>query len=107
MRFSLLVALCLSGAATAAERLPLIVGGQSIQVELAATPAARQRGLMGRTHLAPDTGMLFVFDAPGRHCFWMRDTPLPPAEAQPPRARKASSGAASWSKWISTASPPS
>lgn len=77
----LLVALCLSGAATAAERVPLVVGGQHIQVEVAATPAARQRGLMGRTHLAPDSGMLFVFDAPGRHCFWMRDTPLPLAIA--------------------------
>ena len=21
--------------------------------------------------------MLFVFEHPGRHCFWMRDTPLP------------------------------
>ena len=77
MRFRLLVALCLSGAATAAERLPLIVGDQRIQVEVVATPAARQRGLMGRTHLAADSGMLFVFEAPGRHCFWMRDTPLP------------------------------
>jgi uncharacterized membrane protein (UPF0127 family) len=32
---------------------------------------------MGRTHLAADGGMLFVFEQPGRHCFWMRDTPLP------------------------------
>lgn len=77
----LIIALCLPGAATAAERLPLIVGGQTIQVEVAATPAARQRGLMGRTHLAADAGMLFVFDVPGRHCFWMRDTPLPLAIA--------------------------
>lgn len=32
---------------------------------------------MGRTHLAADGGMLFVFEQPGRYCFWMRDTPLP------------------------------
>jgi hypothetical protein len=32
---------------------------------------------MGRTHLAADGGMLFVFEQPDRHCFWMRDTPLP------------------------------
>ncbi|MFN3715884.1 MAG: DUF192 domain-containing protein [Thiobacillus sp.] len=82
MRSSVMIAaLCLSGAATAAERLPLTVGGQTIQVELATTPAARERGLMGRTHLAADSGMLFVFDAPGRHCFWMRDTLLPLAIA--------------------------
>jgi uncharacterized membrane protein (UPF0127 family) len=32
---------------------------------------------MGRTHIAADGGMLFVFEQPGRHCFWMRDTLLP------------------------------
>lgn len=77
MRFSLLPALLFAGAALAADRLPLVLGSQTIQVEVAATPQARQRGLMGRTHIAADSGMLFVFDAPGRHCFWMRDTPLP------------------------------
>jgi len=64
-------------AAHAAERLPLTIGGQTIQVEIAATPAQRQQGLMGRTHLAADSGMVFVFEAAGRHCFWMRGTPLP------------------------------
>lgn len=73
----LLFALCLAGTAHAAGEVSLIVGGQTLRAELAATPADRQRGLMGRTHLAADAGMLFVFDAPGRHCFWMRDTPLP------------------------------
>ena len=81
MRSSLLIALCLSGLAHAQGQLPLVVGGQTVRAELAATPATRQRGLMGRTHLAADAGMLFVFDAPGRHCFWMRDTPLPLAIA--------------------------
>ncbi len=81
MRCSLLLALGLAGVAHTAAALPLEVGGQTIQVEVAANPAARQRGLMGRTHLASDTGMLFVFESPGRHCFWMRDTPLPLAIA--------------------------
>lgn len=65
------------GAAHAEGRLPIVVGGQRIEVEVAATPQAQRRGLMGRTHLAADSGMLFVFATPGRHCFWMRDTPLP------------------------------
>ncbi|MEW6118849.1 MAG: DUF192 domain-containing protein [Pseudomonadota bacterium] len=73
----LLALLLVVPAAQAGERLPLVVGSQTIQVEVAATPQARQRGLMGRTHLPSDSGMLFVFEAPGRHCFWMRDTPLP------------------------------
>ncbi len=71
-----LVFLCNMAAAGDAWR-PLTVGGQVIRVEVADSPQARQRGLMGRTHLAADSGMLFVFDTPGRHCFWMRDTPLP------------------------------
>lgn len=78
MRSSLaLTLLLLAGAAHAADRLPLVVGKQTIQVEVAATPQSRQRGLMGRTWLAADSGMLFVFESAGRHCFWMRDTPLP------------------------------
>lgn len=32
---------------------------------------------MRRTHLDDDAGMLFVFEHPDRHCFWMKDTPLP------------------------------
>lgn len=55
----------------------LRVGPHVFAVEVAATPRARQRGLMGRTHVPADGGMLFVFEQPGRHCFWMRDTPLP------------------------------
>ena len=72
-----LAAVC--GAAGAADdaSLPLRIGQNTFQVEIAATPQQRQRGLMGRTHLAADGGMLFVFEQPGRHCFWMRDTPLP------------------------------
>jgi len=68
------------GAASAAENralLPLHIGPHAFQVEVAATPSERRRGLMGRTHLPADGGMLFVFEQSGRHCFWMRDTPLP------------------------------
>ena len=73
-----LIVLC--GAASAAEngpRLPLRIGPHAFQVEVAATEPQRQHGLMGRTYLSADGGMLFVFERPGRHCFWMRDTPLP------------------------------
>jgi hypothetical protein len=75
-RFGALALVVLWGTASDA-RLPLRIGPHAFQVELAATPQQRQRGLMGRTHLAADGGMLFVFEQPGRHCFWMRDTPLP------------------------------
>lgn len=80
MRSSALFLAALCGAACAAENdrgLPLRIGPHAFQVEVAATPQQRQRGLMGRTHLPADGGMLFIFEQPGRHCFWMRDTPLP------------------------------
>ena len=77
---SALALICLCGTVSAAAsdaRLPLRIGPHAFEVEVAATPDARGRGLMGRTHLPADGGMLFVFEQPGRHCFWMRDTPLP------------------------------
>lgn len=73
----LALALLPASGAAGAGQLPLRIGPHAFQVEVASTPAQRQRGLMGRTHLAADGGMLFVFERPGRHCFWMRDTPLP------------------------------
>ena len=80
MRSSVFALLLLCSAASAVAndaRLPLRIGPHAFQVEVASTPSQRQRGLMGRTHLAADGGMLFVFEQPERHCFWMRDTPLP------------------------------
>lgn len=74
------VLLLLFGAASAAAtdaRLPLSIGVHVFQVEVAATPRERERGLMGRTRLPDNGGMLFVFDRTGQHCFWMRNTPLP------------------------------
>jgi uncharacterized protein len=49
----------------------------AVTVELARTDAERARGLMYRTALAPDAGMLFLFDETERHGFWMKNTPLP------------------------------
>lgn len=47
------------------------------QVEIAATPAQRSRGLMFREHLADDRGMLFDFQAPQPVTMWMRNTLIP------------------------------
>ena len=46
-------------------------------VELADTDAARTRGLMERTSLPDDGGMLFVFPKPEVHRFWMKNTRIP------------------------------
>jgi uncharacterized membrane protein (UPF0127 family) len=42
-------------------------------VELATTPQQRYQGLSGRRSLAPDEGMLFVFDEADERTFCMRD----------------------------------
>ena len=41
------------------------------------TPALRERGLSGRTALAADEGMLFLFDSPEIQSFWMKDMRFP------------------------------
>ena len=75
--FALLLLCAVASAAGDDAQLPLHIGPHAFLVEVAATAPQRQHGLMGRTHLPADGGMLFVFEHPGRHCFWMRDTPLP------------------------------
>ena len=47
------------------------------RVELALTEEQRERGLMFRNHLDEDAGMLFVFAAPTRLVFWMKNTFIP------------------------------
>jgi uncharacterized protein len=37
----------------------------------------RSDGLMMRNKMAANQGMLFVFERPESHCFWMRNTLLP------------------------------
>lgn len=59
------------------KQVELAVGGHSIAVEIAATPEARQQGLMHREELAADEGMLFVFPDERPRSFWMKNTPLP------------------------------
>jgi hypothetical protein len=47
------------------------------RVELAIKPEEFQRGLMFRTELAQDAGMLFVAKFPQQHTFWMKNTLIP------------------------------
>jgi uncharacterized membrane protein (UPF0127 family) len=64
--------------------LPIIelkAGIYRIQAEVANTPQARQVGLMNRTSMPTDSGMLFIFDQKATHCFWMSNTKIPLAIA--------------------------
>jgi uncharacterized protein len=49
----------------------------TLTVEVADSPAERERGLMGRTSLAEDAGMVFLFDRATSTAFVMRDTTIP------------------------------
>jgi len=49
----------------------------SLRVEVADEPAEWARGLMFRTELAEDDGMLFAFPTDVGYPFWMQNTPLP------------------------------
>lgn len=46
-------------------------------VELATNDFERARGLMFRSTLAADQGMLFIFDSLGEYPFWMKNTQIP------------------------------
>jgi uncharacterized membrane protein (UPF0127 family) len=52
-------------------------GEQEVAVEIADTDAERQRGLMGRTSLAEDAGMVFLFPGETAGGFWMKNTLIP------------------------------
>ncbi len=63
-----------------AQSLPLIelsAGIHRIEAEVAHTQETRMRGLMMRTAMPTQRGMLFVFDHDARHCMWMKNTLLP------------------------------
>jgi uncharacterized membrane protein (UPF0127 family) len=50
--------------------------GLSLQVEIAETEKQRAQGLMHRSFLASNKGMLFVFDQVGIQRVWMKNTPM-------------------------------
>ena len=55
----------------------LLIRGQPLDVEIAQTPEDRALGLMFRESLAPDSGMLFIFDSTQTLSFWMKNTWIP------------------------------
>lgn len=58
-------------AQTQPAREKLVIAGETFQLEVAADPAMRERGLMGRTEIAADGGMLFIYPRPQVMSFWM------------------------------------
>ncbi len=61
--------------------IPLIIktqnGKKPFRVELARTDHEQAKGLMFRTEMGADEGMLFIRNPPGVASFWMRNTVIP------------------------------
>jgi len=65
--------------AQAFERGTLVIqtqsGDHTFVVDLASTPEDKRAGLMGRTDIPPDYGMLFDFRGHEQVAMWMKNTP--------------------------------
>lgn len=63
------------------QQVPLTIraanGPHLFTVEVARTQEEQARGLMYRTSLAADRGMIFPFDPPQDASFWMKNTLIP------------------------------
>jgi uncharacterized protein len=55
----------------------LWVGPRELNAELALTANEIQTGMMFRTNTPESEGMLFLFSAPHRTSFWMKNVPVP------------------------------
>ncbi len=57
--------------------IKLNAGINVIRAEVAATDPEREKGLMFRTALGGNQGMVFLFDTNGQECMWMKNTLIP------------------------------
>ncbi len=55
----------------------VIIKGKKIVIDLADSEEERSKGLMFRTSLKENAGMLFIFENPSVQAFWMKNTLIP------------------------------
>jgi uncharacterized protein len=79
--FSALLCLPVMALPKKAQMLPIeahtTLNGKTIQLEVARTVEQQATGLMFRTELAEDRGMIFLFHPPTPINFWMKNTLIP------------------------------
>lgn len=63
--------------AQTSKQTELLIKDLKLKVEIADTNEKRAKGLGGRVSLASDSGMLFIFDKPDFHIFWMKGLSFP------------------------------
>jgi uncharacterized membrane protein (UPF0127 family) len=77
-RFVLSLCLAAVAATACAKGGPYVeLKGHRYTIEFAEDEAAREYGLMNRTEMADDHGMLFVFQNDEPRAFWMKNTKIP------------------------------
>jgi uncharacterized protein len=59
------------------QTIHLWLGPEELLTELALKPIEEETGMMFRTNMPENTGMLFVFAGPIQAAFWMKNTILP------------------------------
>ena len=76
---SMMLAVTACAADVKTEKLTIVSKGteHSFDVEIANEPVSREIGLMYRTKMEPDHGMLFEMDANEVVHFWMKNTLIP------------------------------
>lgn len=57
--------------------IDVALNGTVFSLEVASTPDEQRRGLMFRTELPQNAGMIFVFSQESIHRFWMKNTLIP------------------------------
>ena len=75
--FAALTGMYLLAQAAELPQVHLQIGLRYVQAEVAATPDSRSTGLMHRTELGKNQGMLFIFDGTQTQAMWMRNTLIP------------------------------
>jgi hypothetical protein len=63
---------------SALPKAKILIGDKEVEVEIAKSESERELGLGNRTYLAPNSGMLFVFESRGVVLgFWMKGMLIP------------------------------
>jgi uncharacterized membrane protein (UPF0127 family) len=72
---AVLAGVLLAGVAAAGPEWAVAVfpSGAEFNLEIAADPPSRALGYMGREHIGPRDGMLFIFDEIAPHSMWMKN----------------------------------
>ncbi|HDZ58358.1 MAG TPA: DUF192 domain-containing protein [Pseudomonas xinjiangensis] len=69
----LCLSLLLAAGMVRADTAEVMLGGKVFELEVVADPASRTQGLMGRTELGDNQGMLFDFPMGTQPAIWMRN----------------------------------